>query len=72
MFLFTGVDYWKVLRLLIGVFLFLSADRLSKNTIFYYISGVTFGICASLLISIYFISKLFPRVSIVEMIHSIA
>lgn len=58
------MDYWKILRLVIGILLFLSADKLSKNSVFYYVCGVSFGICASLLISIYFISKLFPRVSL--------
>lgn len=55
------VDYWKVILLALGIALFLSADRLSSNTLFYYICGITFGNCASFLILIYFISKLFPK-----------
>ncbi|CAG9857286.1 unnamed protein product [Phyllotreta striolata] len=56
-----NLDFWKLLFLGVGIGLFLSADALSKNTVFHYISGITFGICASTLIIIYFISKLFPR-----------
>ncbi|XP_044742542.1 nuclear envelope integral membrane protein 1 isoform X2 [Chrysoperla carnea] len=55
------VDYWKVLMLIAGVLLFLSAGKLSENSLFYYICGVSFGICASFLILIYFVSKLFPK-----------
>ncbi|XP_017778560.1 PREDICTED: nuclear envelope integral membrane protein 1a isoform X2 [Nicrophorus vespilloides] len=55
------IDYWKVLRMAVGIFLFLSAKKLSRNTLFYYLCGISFGICASFLILIYFISKLFPR-----------
>lgn len=59
---FAGVDYWKVVFLITGVLLFLSAEKLSKNTLFYYICGVSFGVGASFLILIYFVSKLFPKV----------
>ncbi|KAF5299263.1 hypothetical protein FQA39_LY02436 [Lamprigera yunnana] len=55
------VDYWKILSLVIGLILFFNASRLSRNILFYYICGVSFGICASFLILIYFLSKLFPR-----------
>ncbi|XP_050293917.1 nuclear envelope integral membrane protein 1 isoform X2 [Anthonomus grandis grandis] len=55
------IDLWKVLCLVIGVGLFLSAPTLSHNTIFHYLCGVSFGICASFLILIYFISRIFPR-----------
>lgn len=58
------IDFWKLLLLLIGVMLFLSANKLSKNVMFHYVCGVCFGICASFLIAIYFISKLFPKVRI--------
>ncbi|RZC32809.1 transmembrane protein 194A, partial [Asbolus verrucosus] len=55
------IDYWKVLLLLIGISLFLSANKLSRNTLFYYLCGITLGICTSFLILIYFVSKLFPK-----------
>lgn len=63
---FSGVDYWKVVLLVFGIFLFISADKLSQNTMFYYICGVTLGICTSFLILIYFLSKLFPKVNYFE------
>lgn len=58
------IDYWKVLMLVAGVLIYLSAAKLSQNVLFYYICGISFGISASFLILIYFISKLFPRKSI--------
>uniref|UniRef100_A0A1Y1KIZ8 Nuclear envelope integral membrane protein 1 n=2 Tax=Photinus pyralis TaxID=7054 RepID=A0A1Y1KIZ8_PHOPY len=54
-------DYWKFLWLVLGVLLFFNAGTLSKNTLFYYICGVSFGICASFLILIYFFSRMFPN-----------
>lgn len=62
--MFLGIDYWKVLRLVLGIVLYFSAEKLSRNTMFYYICGVSFGIGASFLILIYFLSKLFPKVSV--------
>ncbi|XP_057651693.1 nuclear envelope integral membrane protein [Diorhabda carinulata] len=56
-----NMDFWKLLMLGIGTFIFLSADTLSKNTFFHYVTGITFGVCASVLVLIYFISKIFPR-----------
>ncbi|XP_044259966.1 nuclear envelope integral membrane protein 1 [Tribolium madens] len=55
------IDYWKFLLLLGGITLFLSASKLSRNTLFYYICGISLGICTSFLILIYLISRLFPR-----------
>lgn len=55
------VDYWRVLLLASGLLLFISAPRLCENSLFYYISGVSFGMVASFLILIYIISRLFPR-----------
>lgn len=49
---------------LLGVILFWSAKRLSHNPLFYYLCGISLGVTASLLVLIYFASKLFPRVSI--------
>ncbi|KAF7266053.1 nuclear envelope integral membrane protein-like [Rhynchophorus ferrugineus] len=56
-----SIDLWKILKLVTGILFFISAPTLSKNTVFHYICGISFGICASFLILIYFISKLFPR-----------
>jgi len=58
----SGIDYWKVLLLGAGVLLFVSAPKLSKNSLFYYICGISVGICASFLILVYMMSKLFPKV----------
>ncbi|CAH0553365.1 unnamed protein product [Brassicogethes aeneus] len=55
------IDLWKLLYLIFGVLLFISAPQLSKNTIFYYVCGIIFGICTSLLILIYIASKIIPR-----------
>ncbi|GLV34050.1 Nuclear envelope integral membrane protein [Carabus blaptoides fortunei] len=55
------IDYWKVLLLLCGLILFLSAPKISHNSLFYYICGVSVGICASFLVLIYFVSKIFPK-----------
>lgn len=57
-----GIDYWKICSLILGIVLFLSGSKLSKNTIFYYLAGILFGVSASFLILIYFISKLLPKV----------
>ncbi|KAK3928827.1 Nuclear envelope integral membrane protein 1 [Frankliniella fusca] len=54
------VDYWRVLLLLSGLLLFISAPRLCENSLFYYICGISFGITASAFIVTYFISKLLP------------
>ncbi|XP_055681813.1 uncharacterized protein LOC129789190 [Lutzomyia longipalpis] len=54
-------DLFKVLLLCIGTFILFSASRLSENALFYYICGVTLGICASFLLLVYFVSKLFPQ-----------
>ncbi|CAG9773026.1 unnamed protein product [Ceutorhynchus assimilis] len=56
-----SIDLWKILNLVIGLLLFLSAKTLSHNTLFHYLCGISFGICASFLILIYFVSKIFPR-----------
>ncbi|XP_022919466.1 nuclear envelope integral membrane protein-like [Onthophagus taurus] len=55
------IDYCKVLSLIFGVILFVSASKLSKNQFFYYLCGISLGVCASFLILVYFISKLFPK-----------
>ncbi|CAG9828959.1 unnamed protein product [Diabrotica balteata] len=56
-----NIDFWKIILLGLGLFVYLSADTLSKNTFFHYITGIVFGICASVLVLIYVISKVFPK-----------
>jgi hypothetical protein len=62
----SGIDYWRVLLVGAGILLFISAPKLSNNSLFYYICGITFGICASFLILAYMMSKLLPKVCIIS------
>lgn len=55
------VDFWRVLLLCVGLFVFFWAPNLSENPLFYYLSGVLVGVSASFLIVVYFVSKLIPR-----------
>ncbi|XP_011304185.1 transmembrane protein 194A isoform X2 [Fopius arisanus] len=57
----TSIDIWKVALTVGGVLLFWSAPKLSRNSLFYYLTGVTLGDAFSVLILIWFISKLFGR-----------
>jgi hypothetical protein len=66
---FSGIDYWRVLLLGAGVLLFISAPKLSKNPLFYYVCGISVGICASFLILIYMTSKLLPKVKYAELLN---
>ncbi|XP_028149433.2 nuclear envelope integral membrane protein 1 [Diabrotica virgifera virgifera] len=56
-----NIDFWKIILLGIGLFVYLSAGTLSKNTFFHYVTGIAFGICASVLVLIYIISKVIPK-----------
>lgn len=55
------VDFWRVLQLIIGCLVFQYAGKLSHNSLFYYITGVTLGICSSFMLLIWLSSKLVPR-----------
>ncbi|XP_073983251.1 nuclear envelope integral membrane protein-like [Rhodnius prolixus] len=55
------VDYWRILLCLWGFTVFLSAPSLSSNSLFYYLTGMSLGIFASVLIFVYFLSRLMPR-----------
>ncbi|CAH1407213.1 unnamed protein product [Nezara viridula] len=55
------VDYWRILTFACGISLFLFAPKLSSNSLFYYICGVSFGTCASVLILIFIMSRLLPK-----------
>lgn len=48
---------------LIGLFLFGYSSRLSHNSLFYYLCGISIGVTASLFIIILFIGRLIPKVS---------
>lgn len=51
----------KILLFCAGTILLFSSGRLSGNSLFFYICGVSFGVGASFLILVYFISKILPR-----------
>lgn len=57
------IDFWKVLLMSIGLLIFFAANQFSETPLFYYTSGILLGICASLLIVVYFLAKLFPKVN---------
>lgn len=56
------IDFWKLILLGIGAFIFISAKKLSQTPLFYYLTGIFLGIFASVLVIVYFSSKLFPKV----------
>lgn len=59
------VDYIRVTTFVIGVSLFLLSPVLASNPFFYYLTGITVGVSASVLILVYFFIKLLPlKVSI--------
>lgn len=55
------IDFWRMIMLAVGVFVFLSSAKLSDNALFYYICGIFLGVFASFLVVVYMASKLFPR-----------
>ncbi|XP_015605984.1 nuclear envelope integral membrane protein 1 [Cephus cinctus] len=55
------VDVTKVLMMALGIIIFWYAQKLSQNPLFYYLCGITLGVTTSVIILIYFASKLFPR-----------
>lgn len=57
------LDLEQLLMLAIGLTLFCYAKTFSQTPLFYYLTGIALGIFASLLVAVYFISKLFPKVS---------
>lgn len=54
-------DSFRIICLLTGIVLILASAKLSENEVFFYICGVSFGVCTSFLILIYFVSKVLPR-----------
>lgn len=57
------IDFWKVLLMAVGVFIFLAAYQLSEAPVFYYTGGIVLGIVCSLFFIVYFLGKLLPGVS---------
>lgn len=60
------LDLTKLLMLVGGLLIFFTAANLSRNSVFFYLTGVLLGNCASILVLIYFLSKLIPKVSLKE------
>lgn len=57
------LDIVKLLLLVGGAFVFFTAAKLSRNDAFFYLSGILLGNFASILVLIWFISKLIPKVN---------
>lgn len=55
------MDYRRLVMLLSGIIVFLFARLLSTNSIFYYFTGIMFGICSSFLLLIWLSGKLMPK-----------
>jgi NEMP family len=56
------MDITKILLFIIGIVVFFLASKLSQNEIFFYLSGMILGVLTSVLILIWFLSKLIPKV----------
>ncbi|NXX82809.1 NEMP1 protein, partial [Urocolius indicus] len=61
--LFRRFDPKLFLVFFLGLLLFFCGDTLSRSRAFYYGSGITLGVLASLLILIYVVSKVMPKKS---------
>lgn len=48
---------------LVGLFVFGYSARLSHNTLFYYLCGISIGVTTSFIIIIILIGRLIPKVS---------
>ncbi|XP_053986532.1 nuclear envelope integral membrane protein isoform X2 [Hylaeus anthracinus] len=57
----TRVDIWKLMLTILGITIYWNAYKLSGNPLFYYLSGIMLGITTSIIILVYFASKLLPR-----------
>ncbi|XP_003703652.2 nuclear envelope integral membrane protein [Megachile rotundata] len=57
----TNIDASNLIQMLLGALLYWSARKLSGNPLFYYLCGITLGITTSIIILVYFVSKLLPR-----------
>lgn len=60
----SDVDPIQLMKFIAGLLLFSYAGTLSSNQIFYYLCGITLGICGSVVILMLLICRIFPSVSI--------
>ncbi|KAF7994308.1 hypothetical protein HCN44_003398 [Aphidius gifuensis] len=67
----TVLDLLKVSLALSGTIIFWASKKLSRNTLFYYATGITLGVTFSILILIWFASKFFGRGKTMYVIASI-
>ncbi|XP_050434770.1 nuclear envelope integral membrane protein 1 [Adelges cooleyi] len=56
-----ALDTRRLAMFIIGLYLFAYSARLSYNSLFYYLCGITIGVCASFLVVIFFISRFIPK-----------
>lgn len=49
--------------MVLGLIIYWTAHKLSGNPVFYYLCGISLGVTASLIILVYFVSKLLPKVN---------
>lgn len=65
----TPVDFadinwpWRLLPFVGGMMIFLLSRRLTRHVAFYYSTGTIVGICGSLVIVVYMLQRLLPKVS---------
>ncbi|XP_058954860.2 nuclear envelope integral membrane protein 1-like [Pocillopora verrucosa] len=55
-----AIDWYFPVTFLAGLVIFYNAERLSRNALFFYSSGVSLGVIASLLILVYILHRLVP------------
>lgn len=55
-----AIDWYFPVTFLVGLAIFYNAERLSRNTLFFYSSGVSLGVIASLLMLVYILHRLVP------------
>ena len=58
------MDFWRVVTLALAVMLFFAASHLAHNTFFHYTTGISLGVVGSLLIMVYVVARMVPKVSV--------
>ncbi|XP_011502203.1 PREDICTED: transmembrane protein 194A [Ceratosolen solmsi marchali] len=57
----NNIDIWKLTIMVLGMFLFWFAQKLSRNTLFYYTIEIAIGVSLSVIILIYLLGKVLPK-----------
>ncbi|XP_067123313.1 nuclear envelope integral membrane protein isoform X2 [Centruroides vittatus] len=55
------INFWRLLQVSAGILIFFSASNLSRNILFHYAAGISFGVFASFLIIVFLISRITPK-----------